>query len=240
MNNFKEFIKSFIKAELKGWKRGEVIALAIVFAVIFINAIIVKDSIIAVISAVCGILYSTIAGKGKISCYFFGLSGTCCYSWLSFENALWGNLILYMCYYFPMQVFGIFSWSRYLKKETREIVKKRMNTKERLLLFIVAIILCSIAVGVIKYFKGSSPLFDGITTVLSIFGMYLTVKRCIEQWIIWMIVNGLSSIMWLNLVLHGAKTYATFIMWCVYFILAIYFYIQWKKEIDAQDRKNQV
>ncbi len=115
------------------------------------------------------------------------------------------------------------------KKETREIVKKRMNTKERLLLFIVAIILCSIAVGIIKYFNGSSPLFDGITTVLSIFGMYLTVKRCIEQWIIWMIVNGLSSIMWLNLVLHGAKTYATFIMWCVYFILAIYFYIQWKK-----------
>ena len=128
MNNFKEFIKSFIKAELKGWKRGEVIALTIVFAVIFINAILVKDSIIAVISAVCGILYSTIAGKGKISCYFFGLAGTCCYSWLSFENALWGNLILYMCYYFPMQVFGIFSWSRHLKKDTREIVKKRMNT----------------------------------------------------------------------------------------------------------------
>ena len=138
------------------------------------------------------------------------------------------------------KVFGFLGRCKHLKKETREIVKKRMNTKERFLLFIIAIILCSIAIGVIKYFKGSSPLFDGITTVLSIFGMYLTVKRCIEQWIIWMIVNGLSSIMWLNLVLHGAKTYATFIMWCVYFILAIYFYIQWKKEIDAQDKKNQV
>ena len=61
--------------------------------------------------------------------------------------------------------------------------------------------------------------------------MFLTVKRCIEQWIVWMIVNGLSFIMWLNLVIHGVKTYSTLVMWGVYFILAIYFYFEWKKEI---------
>ena len=90
-------IKEFVKAELNGWKRAEVIGLCIVFTIIFVNAIVVKDSIIAVISAVCGILYSTIAGKGKVSCYIFGLTGTCCYSWLAFDNGLWGNLALYMC-----------------------------------------------------------------------------------------------------------------------------------------------
>ncbi len=234
MSNFKEIIKLFISAECKGWKKTEVIGLSLVFAVIFINAYIVKDSIIAVISAVCGILYSTIAGKGKISCYFFGLAGTCCYSWLSFENALWGNLVLYMCYYFPMQVAGIFAWKKHLKTDTREIIKKQLTQKQKILYLLIAIAACTIAVLVIKYFGGNSPVFDGITTVLSVFGMYFTVKRCIEQWIVWMIVNGLSSVMWLNLVLHGAKTYATFIMWCVYFFLAVYFYFQWKKEIDAQ------
>lgn len=84
-------IKEFVKYELSGWKKGEIAGLSIVFLIIFINAFIVKDSIIAVISAVCGILYTTIAGKGKVSCYIFGLCGTSCYSWLSFENALWGT-----------------------------------------------------------------------------------------------------------------------------------------------------
>ena len=227
-------MKDFIKAELSGWKKGEIIALIIVFTIILVNAFIVKDSIIAVISAICGILYSTIAGKGKISCYFFGLMGTCCYSWLSFENALWGNLVLYMCYYFPMQIAGIFAWKKHLKEETKEIIKKQLTAKQRIKYGLIALIACITAVLLIKHFNGSSPFFDGITTVLSVFGMLFTVKRCIEQWIVWMIVNGLSTIMWLNLVLHGAKTYATFIMWFVYFVLAIYFFIQWKKEIGAK------
>lgn len=226
-------IKEFVKYELSGWKKGEIAGLSIVFFVIFINAFIVKDSIIAVISAVCGILYTTIAGKGKVSCYIFGLCGTSCYSWLSFENALWGNLVLYMGYYFPMQVWGLFEWSRHLKRSTREIKKTRLTLKERLKLALLAIVAISGAVAVLQYFNDSNPLFDGITTVLSVFGMYLTVKRCIEQWVIWMVVNGLSALMWLNLVLHGAKTYSTFIMWCVYFVLAFYFYFCWKKEMES-------
>ena len=104
-----------------------------------------------------------------------------------------------------------------------------------LILSLAALLACICAIVLLYYFKDSSPVFDGITTVLSVFGMYLTVKRCIEQWIIWMVVNGLSSLMWLNLVIHGAKTYATFIMWVVYFILAVYFYFCWEKEIGERN-----
>lgn len=222
-------IKNFIKAELSGWHKYEVIAISSVFIFIFVNAFIFKDSVIAVVSAVCGILYSAIAGKGKISCYLFGLTGTLCYSWLSFDNGLWGNLVLYMGYYFPMQIYGILEWRKHLESTTKEIVKVKMNKKKASMFLVFAVISCLCAVFIIKYLKGSSPFFDGVTTVLSVFGMYLTVKRSIEQWIVWMIVNGLSAIMWFNIVLHGAKAYSTLIMWIVYFILSVYFYISWKK-----------
>ena len=101
-------ITEFVKKELSGWKRYEAVSLFAVLAIVFVNAIIVKDNPIAVISAFCGILYTIIAGKGKISCYFFGLSGSWCYVLLSFANALWGNMLLYLCYYIPMQILGIF------------------------------------------------------------------------------------------------------------------------------------
>ena len=228
-------LKNFIKSELQGWQKKEILFLSIVFLFIFVNAIIVKDNIIAVISAVCGIMYSSIAGKGKLSCYFFGLAGSFCYSYLSFKNALWGNLILYACYYIPMQITGIFAWKKHLKKESQEIEKIQLTNKQRLKIFSVASIICLATIFVLKITGDKSPVFDGITTILSIFGMYFTVKRYLEQWVVWIIVNGLSSIMWLKVVLSGANTWSTFIMWVVYFILSIYFYRTWKKELTPQN-----
>ena len=206
-------ITEFIKKELQGWKNFEIIGLIIVFSIILINAVILKDNPAAIINAICGILYTIIAGKGKISCYFFGLLGSSCYILLSFKNALWGNMLLYLCYYIP-------------------IVKIKLNLKEQIIISIIGLIGCIITILILHYLNDKSPIIDGITTFLSILGMYLTVRRAIEQWIVWMVVNGLSFIMWLDLVVFsGTKAYSTVLMWGVYFILAIYFYIEWKKEI---------
>lgn len=228
-------LTEFVKKELNGWKKIEIIGLFAVLTLILINAIIVKDNPIAVISAFCGILYTIIAGKGKISCYFFGLSGSWCYVWLSFINALWGNMLLYLCYYIPMQILGIFKWKKHLKKDTKEIVKTRLSNKNRITLLFIGVLGSIITSIILHYFHDKSPIADGITTFLSVLGMYLTVRRAIEQWVVWMIVNGISALMWINLVLQGIKTYSTVIMWVVYFVLAIYFYFEWKKVLNKNE-----
>ncbi len=220
-----------IQKELQGWKIYEVIGLFAVLTFIFINAIFTKDNPIAVCSAFCGILYTTIAGKGKISCYLFGLMGSWCYIWLSFKNALWGNMLLYLCYYIPMQVLGIFKWRKHLESKSREIIKTQLAMPERLKLIVIGTFGCIVTSFILAYFNDKSPVIDGITTFLSVLGMYLTVRRCIEQWVIWMVVNGLSFIMWANLVIHGTRAYSTVIMWGAYFILAIYFYFTWQKDL---------
>lgn len=228
-------LTEFVKKELNGWKKIEIIGLFTVLTLILINAIIVKDNPIAVISAFCGILYTIIAGKGKISCYFFGLSGSWCYVWLSFLNSLWGNMLLYLCYYIPMQILGIFKWKKHLKKDTKEIVKTRLSNKNRITLLFIGVLGSIITSIILHYFHDKTPIADGITTFLSVLGMYLTVRRAIEQWVVWMIVNGISALMWINLVLHGTKTYSTVIMWVVYFVLAIYFYFEWKKVLNKNE-----
>lgn len=227
-------ITEFVKKELSGWKKYEVITLLFIFVLIFANAILKGDSIVAVCSAVCGILYTAIAGKGKISCYFFGLMGSLCYIWLALSNALWGNMLLYLCYYIPMQILGIFRWKEHLQKNSQEIVKTKLSFPERFGYFIIAILGSALTIFILNHFNDKSPVMDGIATFLSILGMYFTVRRCIEQWVIWMVVNALTFVMWLNLVIHGTKAYATVIMWGVYFILAIYFYVVWKKEMNSK------
>lgn len=221
-----------IKKEFCGWKLSEIIGISVVLVIIAFNKVVLNDSTIAVISAFCGFMYTILAGKGKISCYLFGLTGSSFYGYLAFANSLFGNLALYVLYYIPMQIAGIFNWKNHLKKETNEIYKSKLDPSQRIILTTVSIFLCIISGGVLFLLKDSHPVLDGCATALSLVGMYLTVKRCIEQWVVWFIVNLLSVIMWVSVVNSGTRAYSTVLMWFVYLLLAVYFYKEWRKEIS--------
>lgn len=228
-------IIEFVKSEASSWNIHETFGLFLIIGLLIYNIIYLQDNIVAVISSFCGILYTILAGKGKIYCYFIGLAGSGCYIILSFMNAVWGNALLYLLYYIPMQVLGIFKWKNHLKTDTVEIVKSKLSNKERLKYFIVGFTGSLLTIIILKYMNDANPVIDGVTTFLSILGMYFTVKRLFEQWIVWIIVNGLSFIMWLILVMHGTRAYSTLVMWGVYFVLAVYFYILWQKEITKKN-----
>lgn len=226
-------IREFIQGELIGWGKYERIIFPLGILGIIIISFLIGDSKIALVSAVCGISYTILAGKGKISCYFIGLCGTLCYSYIAYKNGLYGNLALYMLYYLPMQIFGIFRWRRHMVKEKRVIEKISLTLNMRYIYFISAFVVSLVASYIIKKVGGTSPFVDGFTTGFSIFGLLLTVKRCIEQWYIWTVVNGLSTLMWVEAYLNGSNCFATILMWSIYFVLGIYFLISWHREIKA-------
>ena len=227
-------ISEFIKKELCGWGKYERIIFPLEILLIIILSIIINDDKIALVSAVCGISYTILAGKGKISCYFFGLCGTLCYAYISFKNQLLGNLALYMCYYLPVQIFGIFKWKQHLKRESQEIEKTCLKNKERIAYFLMAAFFTVIVYLILLKYNDKEPILDAITTTFSIFGLILTVKRCVEQWYVWFVVNGLSVIMWVEAYLNGSNCFATVIMWLTYLVLSVYFLKSWQKDIDTK------
>ncbi|MBR5555363.1 nicotinamide mononucleotide transporter [bacterium] len=225
-------LREFIKSELSGWGKYERIIFPLVILLIIAISFILNDSKIALVSAICGISYTILAGKGKISCYLFGLMGTMCYAYISWKNQLFGNLLLYLIYYFPMQILGIFKWKKHLNKNTGEIIKTKLNTKERILYFAISAIITTLFTLILYKLNDANPIIDAITTTFSITGLILTIKRTIEQWYLWAVVNTLSVIMWLEAYINGSNCFATILMWGVYTILAIYFLHNWKKEIS--------
>ena len=209
----------------------ELILFILVYIILFVNAIVTKDSIHALISAFCGITYTILAGKGIPLCYPIGATGSAFYAYLSFASHLWGNLLLYACYYIPIQIAGFFLWNKNLKDGKYEIIKTRLKKKEKYFLFTLASVLSVFVICLLKHYGDKSPIIDGITTVFSILGMYLTVKRTFEQWTVWIIVNSLSLFMWFKIALSGQKVYSTVFMWLVYTMLAVYFCIVWYREL---------
>lgn len=211
---------------------------AYILTILFIvlHAIIRGDYIVAVISAICGITYTVFAGYGTPICYIFGVLGSGFYIFLSFQNALWGNLLLYLLYYIPMQMIGFLKWNKNLKSGKKEIIKISVDKSELKIIIFATILLCCISTACLYYFNDTHPILDGITTMVSVAGMYLTVKRAIEQWLAWMVVNSLSLVMWIQVALSGGKVISTVIMWAVYLFLAFYFYYEWKKEINSYSK----
>ena len=224
-------VLELIKEEFRNFGKYEKFLFPLVIISIIVISIIIGDNKIALVSAVCGISYTILAGKGKISCYFIGMIGTFCYSYLSFVNGFFGNLALYMLYYFPMEIIGIYKWKKHLKKEVREVIKTRLSNKERIIYFSATLILSLVVSLVLKIMGDTKPFLDGTATVFSIIGQFLTVKRCIEQWYVWFFVNLISLIMWVYAYLNGSNCLATILMWTVYLILSIYFLLAWKKEL---------
>ncbi len=225
-------IREFINTELSGWGKYERIIFPLEILLIICISFYLGDSKIALLSAICGISYTILAGKGKISCYMFGLTGTMCYAYISFKNHLYGNMFLYMLYYFPMQILGIFKWKQHLNKKSGEIIKTCLNKIERIIYFISAILLTMLVAMILKQTGDATPYIDSITTVFSVVGLILTVKRCVEQWYIWIVVNFLSVFMWIEAYINGSNCFATILMWATYFVLGIYFLYTWKKELQ--------
>ena len=228
---FMELLK-LIKSEFEGFgKRERIIFPLILLFTVFVSFY-TKDSKIALISALCGMSYTILAGKGRISCYFIGILGTLCYSYIAYINTFYGNLLLYALYYLPMEVIGIFKWKKHLKPDKREIIKTKLTEKEKLIYFSLTFIGWIVLLKVLMYLGDKMPYMDSFATVFSVLGLFLTVKRCIEQWYIWFFVNVVTCIMWiLAYVYRGSNCLATVIMWAVYTVLAVYFLIEWKKDL---------
>ena len=229
-------LAEFIKGELQGWGKTESIIFPVWIFVLTGISIYLHDLSFAIISAICGICATITAGKGKISCYIFGIINNLLYSYISFENAFWGNLVLNMCYYLPMQFVGISQWKKHMKKDIREIYKTKLSLKERVLYFLLIGVLCVGGYYLLLHFSDANPFMDSVTTILSVFAFLFTVKRCVEQWYLWTIVNALCVLMWIGAYMQGSHCFATILMWSTYLVLGIYFLKNWNNEINSEQK----
>ena len=72
--------------------------------------------------------------------------------------------------------------------------------------------------------------FNGLTSALSIVGMWMLARKWIEQWIVWIVVDILSAGLYCY-----KGLYLTAILYGVYAVIAIFGYRKWQKLMEVQD-----
>lgn len=224
-------MKEFIKRELYGWTKAEIIWLLFTCSVITAISIYWHDSPMGIISAVTGIAYVIFAGKGKLSAYFFGFINCVLYAIISYKAKLYGETMLNAIYYVPMQFVGFFVWSKNINSETGEVRKKHMKNIGRIMVVLVIAIATYVYGLLLTHLGDTMPFIDSFTTIASVMAMVISVRMYSEQWWIWLAVNALSIYMWWCNFSSGSDNIATLLMWMVYLISGVIMLIKWEKEI---------
>ena len=226
-------LKEIVKRELSGWKKWEVIWLLLATAVILGLSIYWKDSMTGIWAALTGIWCVILTGKGKLSSFWVGTVNTILYAVVAWQARYWGEVMLNLIYYVPMNFVGLYMWSKNMNKQTEEVVKERMSFKGSVLAY-TCVIAGTLVYGVIlNLMNGTLPFIDSMSTVFSIFAQFLCVKRYMEQWVLWIVVDIVTVIMWVYAFINGTGDMATVLMWSIYLINAIIMFIKWKKDTKS-------
>ena len=223
-------LQKIIKDELAGWKVWEIVWLLLSSVTILCLSIYWKDSVIGIISAVSGVMCVVCTGKGKLSAYVFGLINTVLYAYIAFTARYYGEVMLNILYYLPMQFYGFYVWNRNIDEATHEVKKRKMRPKH-LVLLLVVILMATVLYGLmLKLINGAMPFVDALSTVVSVVAMIVSIKMYAEQWLLWIIVDTVTVILWGVAFVNGQDNAATLMMWLVYLINAVVMQIKWMKE----------
>lgn len=223
-------LKEILKREMTGWKKWEVIWLFLATAVILGVSIYWKDSITGIVAALTGIWCVVLTGKGKLSSFWFGTINTVLYAVVAWQAKYWGEVMLNLIYYLPTNFIGLYMWSKNMDNNTDEVVKERLTLKGSVIAY-GSVAVGTVAYGfVLKQMNGTLPFVDSMSTVFSVFAQILCIKRCMEQWVLWIIVDVVTVIMWVYALINKTGDMATVLMWSIYLINAIFMFTKWLKD----------
>lgn len=229
-------MKNIIKNYFSDWSIYEKLWLSSFTIIILALSYYLGDSLVGVIASLTGIRCVILVAKGKISNYYFGIINVILYSYVAFGWKYYGEVMLNLGYFLPMQFIGLYMWRRnkLSKKNSDDVKVKYMKNSSKLIWTLISVI-GIIGYGLfLQYIGGSLPFKNSITTVLSIVAMILMALRYVEHWVLWIIVDVVSIIMWLATLLEGGSDILILLMWSAYLVNAIYGLFNWIKLCEIQ------
>ncbi|MGL4739645.1 MAG: nicotinamide riboside transporter PnuC [Sarcina sp.] len=222
-------------------------------------------SIISLISAVTGVFNSIFIARADVWCYFFWIINTLTYAFVAYENNLYGQVIQNIIFIFPLEVIGVISWIRALKKkksenpEDSEIDVKKFGSKEWILT-VIGLAIFWFAYGVLIHFipdimmglfgikvaPDTTIITDSLTAILTIYAVWLTGARFFEQWTFWLLSNGIGVILFFQILIpqlmHGQFNVSTMsggLGWIQYLTSAIYGFVCWRDLYNKKHKKGK-
>ncbi len=173
---------------------------------------------IEAVGTVAGLLCIWLASLEKIVNYFFGLVNVTLFAIIFFQIQLYASLLLQL-FFFAANIYGWYAWSRQTQQHEAEL-QIRWLPKPKAIGWLAACVvaiglmtvyidpvfafLTRVAVNVMQFFglnvtqptlqPDAFPFWDSCMMVLSIVAMVLMTRKYVENWLLWVIINVISVV----------------------------------------------
>lgn len=173
------------------------------------------------LGSILGLVGVWLASSNRASSWWFQLPACLIYSWIFYQSQLLADSLLQI-WFFVTSLLGLWNW----RKTANQTLPISSMTKLEWLPLII-----SNLVGVLGLYFLLAPTgqarwlgLDAFCAVLSVTAQRLLVRRKIENWWFWLVVNCVY--LWIY---WQSQLYYTFVFYAILLMLAIRAWWQWRK-----------
>lgn len=194
-------------------------------------SIVFKSPWYVLVNAILALMCVFTQAKGKVSTQFIGVIYFCFYIFITYSQKLYGEAILYLTIMLPMYVYGIVHWLKNRNKEENVvIVRSNLSSKEWCLMS-VALLILSVGVYVLLKVLGTAELLISTLSFVSMLpAVYLLIRRCKWNQVVFLINDVIVPLLWLAMVLNGESIFITLVVYHFFQLTYdVYGFVNWIK-----------
>jgi nicotinamide mononucleotide transporter len=190
-----------------------------------------SNNYIEIFGAITGIIYVFLEIRQTIWLWPVGIITAAVYIWVFFTSKFYADMSL-QGYYLVISCLGWYWWARRINGrqgdgENKTLQVTRLELRTGVVLGIVFVLLYAILWFLLSRFTDSPvPEWDSFLTSLSIVATWMLARKIYEHWLLWIVVNSVSAVLFLT-----KGLYPTVILYVVYGIMSFAGLAAWKKTI---------
>ena len=177
-----------------------------------------SDSLLSFSCGLSGAINVVLCSQKKLSFYLFAYIQMFTYIIIIFQQHLYGELIENIFYVITTTI-ALFIWIKHYNKDEKEVEARKLTGFQIFLSCIVFFIYI-----ILLKTNDPHPFLDSISTIPAFIAQFMLMFRYREQWIMWLIVDITTLILWISI--GNIFMIAQYIFWIMN---CIYGYIKWSK-----------
>ena len=187
---------------------------------------------IELVAAILGFVYVYLIATHKSSGWIFGIASASFYAIFFYRVQTWG-LFSQQISYIILGFYGLFTWSA--KNEDMPIRSIRFSVWRWILISLILGLIFALVIKLVGASKNNSvivpnsrEILDAQFFVFSLLATWLTTRKILENWNIWIVVNIVGTI-WFAY----EHWWSSSVLYLAYLFLAINGLKKWKKALSA-------
>lgn len=190
-----------------------------------------------VIAVALAIAYLLLAMKESLWCWYAAFISTAIFTLLFWDASLLMESALQI-YYLAMAVYGWYQWrdnsaapQTHTTTELTTPLRIHNWSGKRHVTAICVVLVASAISGYFlqKHTQAAWPYVDSFTTWGSVLTTYMVTRKVLENWLYWLVIDGISIVLYLDRGLH-----LTAVLFMVYLVICVFGYFNWRQQLREE------